>query len=272
MQIEMNGRGGWYHDITIDHCTFEPCGGEILSFDITPRAASGSTVGATVGGAVRVVEGLHITNNDFQGTGVSMYGFTPQYGMGFEFGNVHPLPRIPRSAGRTSPATGSAAVLGVGPVEPQRCQLHDLRGQRLRLGLQPRRRLRRTATLPGAAPTSTTPSSRTTLTSSLGVTTCSGDPAIRDRSGNTFSSEDWTKGAGRMGGLHDFPFANSTYADCHFHLRGPRVRDSRRAPRARAASSKVATPAGSSTETARRHLEQRDGTPGAGRVADQLAG
>jgi len=42
---------------------------------------------------------------------------------------------------------------------------------------------------------------------------------------NTFSGEDWTKSAGSVG-YADFPFTNSTYTDCHFHLPAAGASDS----------------------------------------------
>ena len=107
MQIEMNGFGGWWHDVTIDHCTFEPGGGEMVSVSMSPvDGAIPAPYGVTVGGVVRGVEGLHITGNDFRGTGVTVNGFAPKWEFGFEFACVFPYARD-KSIGR-SEFSGSA--------------------------------------------------------------------------------------------------------------------------------------------------------------------
>ncbi len=223
MVIEMNGRGGWWHDVTIDHCTFEAGGGQMLSFDMSPVDSDPvAPWGINVGGVVRGVEGLHITDNDFRGTGVTVNGFAPRYTMGLEFGCVYPYAKdasIGRSRVHRQP--GRALRLGLVPVQPQRRPGHDLRRQPLRLGLQPRAaspsRLRRL----GRHLHQRLQRSRTTPTSWARATACRG--ASRPPcagSGNTFAGEHWTKPAGKMADCV-LPFTNSTYTDCHFHLPVP---------------------------------------------------
>lgn len=76
--LEWNGRAGWWHDLTIDHCTFEHGGGGALSFDMSPIDGDPqSPWGITVGGVVRGVEGLHVTHNLIGGSGAVVNGFTP---------------------------------------------------------------------------------------------------------------------------------------------------------------------------------------------------
>lgn len=101
MSLEMNGRGGWWHDVTIDHCTFEGGLGEIISADMFPTGdGSGSVYGVTVGGVVRGVESLVVTNNLIYGTGTpSVNGYTQpapegssfySWRKGIELGCVYP--------------------------------------------------------------------------------------------------------------------------------------------------------------------------------------
>lgn len=99
--VELNGRGGWMHDFTFDHCTFEAGLGEALSVDMsfgnyTPGTGD-TPYGVTVGGVVRGFEGLSVTNCLFEGTGVpSVSDYTNPLGtetsgrMGLEFGCVYP--------------------------------------------------------------------------------------------------------------------------------------------------------------------------------------
>jgi hypothetical protein len=92
MALESNGRGGWLHDWTVNHCMFEHGGGQMLSFDMSPGNYDPvAPWGPEIGGVVRGWEGLEITNNDFQGTGVIVNGYSPSYVMGLEFGCVFPF-------------------------------------------------------------------------------------------------------------------------------------------------------------------------------------
>ena len=202
MVIEMNGRGGWWHDVTIDHCTFEAGGGQMLSFDMSP--VSGDPVapwGVKVGGVVRGVEGLHITNNDFRGTGVTVNGFAPRYTMGFEFGCVYPYAKDP-SIGRSEFTGNRVARCASAWFQ---CNRNGARGMTFAdnlfdFGYNPggiaRKQLRR---LGGTSINDCTFINNTYVLAA----------PVEDRPwdllpyglagrGNTFSGEDWTKPAGRM--------------------------------------------------------------------------
>lgn len=78
MALELNGRGGWWHDVTIDHCTFEGGLGEVISADMSPGNYTPTAPwGVSVSGTVRGVEGLVVTNNLIEGTGApSVNGYT----------------------------------------------------------------------------------------------------------------------------------------------------------------------------------------------------
>jgi hypothetical protein len=222
MVIEMNGRGGWWHDVTIDHCTFEAGGGQMLSFDMSP--VSGDPVapwGVKVDGVVRGVEGLHITNNDFRGTGVTVNGFTPRYTMGFEFGCVYPYAKDP-SIGRSEFTGNRVARCASAWFQ---CNRNGARGMTFADNLFDY------GYNPGGIPGS---SSAVWAGTSINDCTFVNNTYVLDGSGlegrpwdllsdglagrgNTFAWEDWTKPAGRMASS-EFPFTNATYTDCHFHL------------------------------------------------------
>jgi hypothetical protein len=88
MAIEMNGRAGWWHDVWIEGCTLEACGGELISADMSPvNDDPTSPYGASVNGVVRGVEGLHIVGNDLQGTG---WGPAARYTQALELVNLRP--------------------------------------------------------------------------------------------------------------------------------------------------------------------------------------
>jgi hypothetical protein len=220
MAIEMNGRGGWWHDVTIDHCTFEAGGGQMLSFDMSP--VSGDPVapwGVKVDGVVRGVEGLHITNNDFRGTGVTVNGFTPRYTMGFEFGCVYPYAKDP-SIGRSEFTGNRVARCASAWFQ---CNRNGARGMTFAdnlfdYGYNP-------GGIPAhenAAWSGTFINGCTFRDNTYVLSTGDDQPgdlvvSALAGSGNTFSGEHWTKPAGRMADAK-FPFTNSTYTDCHFHL------------------------------------------------------
>jgi hypothetical protein len=218
MGIEINGRGGWWHDVTIDHCTFEPLCGEILSFDMSPDGGDPSPpYGINVGGVVRGVEGLQVTNNDLRGTGVTVGGIAPRYKMGIELGCVYPYGSVGASqfsnnkVGRCasswlncdySPASGMtfANNLFDWSYNPGRIAgSHDgpISGA-----------------LNGCEFSHSTWVLGTTLNEPYKLVSGGGD-------GNAFSGEDWTKPSGSIGGGAGMPFTNSTYASCHFHLHDP---------------------------------------------------
>lgn len=97
--IELNGRGGWWHDFIFERCTVEAGLGEMFSCDMSPDLNMSSPPhGATVDGVVRGVEGLHVRNCLLEGTGrPSVNGFTePRPGYptswrkGLELASIYP--------------------------------------------------------------------------------------------------------------------------------------------------------------------------------------
>ena len=222
MVIEMNGRGGWWHDVTIDHCTVEPGGGEMLSFDMANSAGRmAEPYGVTVDGVARGVEGLHITDNDFRGTGVTVNGYTSSYTMGFEFSCIYPDASDP-SVGR-SYFTGNR----VGRCDSSwfQCNRNGAEGMTFADNVF------NSGYNPGGVAANASPAWSGTY---INHCTFTNNTYILDHSGvddhpwelmlsglsgdgNTFSCEQWTKTAGSIG-LVDFPFTNSTYTDCQFHL------------------------------------------------------
>ncbi len=222
MAFEWNGRGGWWHDVTIDHCTFEAGGGQMLSFDMSP--VSGDPVapwGVKVGGVVRGVEGLHITNNDFRGTGVTVNGFAPRYTMGFEFGCVYPYAKDP-SIGRSEFTGNRVARCASAWFQ---CNRNGARGMTFAdnlfdYGYNPGGIAgSSSAVWAGTSINDCTFINNTYVLDGSGLEGRPWDllPDGLAGSGNTFSGEHWTKPAGRMADAK-FPFTNSTYTDCHFHL------------------------------------------------------
>ena len=221
MGIECNGFGGWWHDITVDHCTFEPSGSQMLSFSMGHDAGSEPPWGVEVEGVWRGVESLHITNNDLRGTGVTVGGVDPVWEMGVELAAVYPYspdPSVGRSefsnnrVGRCAsswlncdytPTTGVTFANNLfdfsynpggitGSVDaPINGSLNDcvFTGNTWVLGTA-----------------NNYPWALTSSPQSGGFGT-----------NNVFTSEDWIKPGGTMN-LANMPWADSEYYDCHFHL------------------------------------------------------
>jgi hypothetical protein len=221
MQIEMNGRGGWWHDVTIDHCTFEPSGSQMLSFDMSPGDYTPtSPYGVRVGGVVRGVEGLRITNNDLRGTGKVVNGFTPtQWLMGIELGCVYPY-AADTSVGRSEFSGNrvgrcASAWLNCDYTATEYMTFAD-------------NRFDWTYNPAGVSAHKDPPfgtGARIQNCTFAGNTWVLGKAdnqpwsvcGARGGSGNTFIDEDWTKPSGSVSTCA-MPFTDSTYTDCHFHL------------------------------------------------------
>jgi hypothetical protein len=224
MQIEMNGFGGWWHDVTIDHCTFEPGGGEMVSVSMSPvDGAIPAPYGVTVGGVVRGVEGLRITGNDFRGTGVTVNGFAPKWEFGFEFACVFPYARD-KSIGRSEFSGNRVGRCGTAWYN---FSYGGARGMTFADNVFDWNY--------NPAGTAGTPTdwfwSGTTLSDCRFTNNTYILPAgdnkpwqlmgITTGNNNTFSAERWTKPSGTMGGGCNFDFADSTYTDCDFQLSVP---------------------------------------------------
>ncbi len=218
--VEVNGRGGWWHDFSFDHCTFEGGLGEILSFDMFPTVdGSGSVYGVTIDGIVRGVEGLSVTNCLLEGNGapeVSGYtmplsGSPGSWRMGMEFGCVYPYASdntVGRSTfsnnkvGRCYSAWYQTNYSGASYMTFENNVFDDSynpHGCTVRAG----------TAISGVS------ASHCTFTGNDYILGNHSTVFVGGYSGtaNTYSGERWTK-SGTISA--SFPFTNSSYEDCHF--------------------------------------------------------
>jgi len=220
MVIELNGRGGWWHDVVIDHCTFEPGGGQMISADMSPDGNDPSSPhGINIGGVVRGVEGLVVTNNDFQGTGVTVNGIAPVYKTGFEFGCVYPY--APDTSVGRSCFTGNRVARCASAwfnCDYSGATYMTFADNVFDWSYNP-------AGIAGSHDAAFTGSdmSHCTFTNNTWVLgTLLNEPwhLLGDQlegSNLTFVRESWSKPSGNMS-LASFPFTHSSYTDCRFHL------------------------------------------------------
>lgn len=218
--FEWNGRGGWSHDITIDHCTFEGGLGEVLSFDMSPNNATpNSPYGVNVAGVVRGVEGLHITNNLIEGTGTpNVGGFTypltsaTSGRMGLEFGCVYPYSAnnaVGRSefsgnkVGRCYSAWYQTNYSGASYMTFEDNVFDDTYNPH-------------GCTVRASTAFSGVSASHCAFTGNTYVLGNHSTVFVSGYSGtaNSYSGEDWTKSGSITA---SFPFTSSTYEACHFH-------------------------------------------------------
>jgi len=223
MQIELNGFGGWWHDVTIDHCTFEPCGGEILSLCVTNDDGETSAPYApTVDGVVRGVENVVVTNNDLQGSGATVNGFAPVYLQGIELASVW-----------KNTVTGLGAST-ISRNKIGRCGSYWLNGASGGF-----RDMTFEDNVFDYTYNEADAGTRATQTFIQSNIACA-DNTFRnntwvatdvvaawytlfyfvpgcDLSGNTFEGEDWTHGDGTLS-TADWEFTDSDYTNCHFHI------------------------------------------------------
>ena len=173
---------------------------------------------------MRGVEGLHITNNDLRGTGVTVDGVAPEWLIGIEFGCVYPY-ASDNTVGRSS-FTGNR----IARCPAQWAQWNYSGASYMTIsdnifdwdynpaGLSDPSTLYHGTRFGGA---------------SISDSTFSGNTYVLDHSGqdnhpwhlmedfagdgNTFTDEHWTKSAGSIA-LVNFPFTDSVYTGCHFHF------------------------------------------------------
>ena len=223
MQLEMNGRGGWFHDLTAHRCTFEPSNGQLFSVDMSATGGDpASPYGISVDGVVRGVEGVTLTENDFQGTGAVVNGFDNWTARAIELRCVRP-----------SSIDGSGGTVMRGNrVGRCRSGWFNLNASSGTYGLTVENNLFDTAYNPAGLAYAVTHDSPwaggvsdSTFSDNVYVLGSGGNepwdfmPSAQvSGDGNTFAREHWTKPGGGIGGVCEMPFTDSTYTGCHFHL------------------------------------------------------
>lgn len=227
MQVELNGRGGWWHDFTFQDCTFEGSCAQQFSCDMAPtNATPTSPYGVTVGGVVRGVEGLLIDGCLFEGSGATVEGIEPSsWLMGLEFGCVYPY-ASDTDVGRSVFSNNKVGRCGSSWLNfsytTKGCHYMTFQDNVFDFSYNDH----------GADAHNSSPwSSAANLnyctfdgnTWTLG--TANNQPYYMVSGGttaqgghDTFVGETWTKPSGTIGSWVDFPFTDSDYTDCVFHL------------------------------------------------------
>lgn len=225
MQLEINGRGGWWHDVTLNHCTFEPSVSQHLSFDMSPDSSDPSyPFGVTVSGTVRGVENLTVQYCDFQGTGATVNGYEPgSYKMAAEFRDVYAY---------TVDGTGGSKVIGNRFGRGASAWLNI--GSDVNEGIIYTRDMLFQNNLfdwtynPGSitytnhdAPWSNKIADSIFRGNTYVLGTDTNEPyefVGATGYGCTFENEHWTKSAGTIGSTCAMYFTDSVFNGCHFHL------------------------------------------------------